>query len=206
VIGEVIDLNLSMALTKPKTQPTGPAATAALNEAQRKARELTKKRLNQAEERAKQAEKRAVAAEARAKRELAAAAASANRKAAEARVTAEAKAKRELAAAVDAAAKKAAAERSTAAQPTTPVTTTPAAPADPASNIQSLQVVEALLGRGQRKVIQRILKTKGFYNGPIDSIFGDLTRTAIRNFQRSSGASETGYLTPNQFQQLVASR
>jgi hypothetical protein len=181
VIGEVLDINLSMDLTKPKLQPTRPVAeTADLNEAQRKARELAEKRLNQAEERAKQAEKRAQAAEARAKRELAAA--------------------------VDAAAKNAAAERSAAAKPTTPVTTMPTAPTDPAPNIQSLKVVEALLGRAQRKVIQRILKTKGFYNGPIDAIFGDLTRTAIRDFQRSSDARETGYLTPDQFQELVASR
>ena len=206
MIGEVKDINLSTDLTRPKPRPTRPAAeTATLSEAQRKARELAEKRLNQAEERANQAEKRAQVAEARAKRELAAAAA-ANRKAAQARVAAEAKAKRVLAAAVDAAARKAAAEKSAAAQPAAPVTTAPTAPADPAPNIQSLQVVEALLGRGQRKVIQRILKTKGFYNGPIDAIFGDMTRTAIRDFQRNSNARETGYLTPEQFQELVASR
>ena len=82
--------------------------------------------------------------------------------------------------------------------------TAPPQPAVP--NIQSLQVVEALLGRGQRRIIQRILKSKGYYNGPLDAIFGDGTRAAIRAFQRDEGAAETGYLTPDQFQQLIASR
>ena len=80
------------------------------------------------------------------------------------------------------------------------------APANPAPNIQSLQVVEALLGRGQRKIIQRILKTKGYYQGPIVAIFGVLTRAAIKAFQRDEEADATGYLTPDQFRQLVASR
>ena len=219
IVGKTEDRNLSQDAAKPKPeQTTKPAAeTAALKEADRKARELAEKRLNQAEERARRAEKRAKEAEARAKRELAAAAASAKRRAEEAKAAAEAKAKRDLAAAVAAAARKAAADRaaalraeaerkSAAAQPSAPTTPAPTAPADPAPNIQSLQVVEALLGRGQRRVIQRILKSKGYYNGPIDAIFGDQTRAAIRDFQRDGGARETGYLTPDQLQQLVASR
>ncbi|MGI9478051.1 MAG: peptidoglycan-binding protein [Hyphomicrobiaceae bacterium] len=221
IVGKTEDRNLSQDAAKPKPEQAKPAAeTAALKEANRKARELAEKRLNQAEERARRAEKRAKEAEARAKRELAAAAASAKRRAKEAKAAkaaAEAKAKRDLAAAVAAAARKAAADKaaalraeaerkSAAAQPPAPATPVPTAPADPAPNIQSLQVVEALLGRGQRRVIQRILKSKGYYNGPIDAIFGDQTRAAIRDFQRDGGARETGYLTPDQLQQLVASR
>jgi peptidoglycan hydrolase-like protein with peptidoglycan-binding domain len=83
------------------------------------------------------------------------------------------------------------------AQPTTP------APKATGADVQSLQIVEALLGRSQRRVIQKLLKEKGLYQGPIDAIFGDRTRSAIRAFQKQSGAEETGYLTPAQFKRLV---
>jgi peptidoglycan hydrolase-like protein with peptidoglycan-binding domain len=58
----------------------------------------------------------------------------------------------------------------------------------------------------QRKIIQRILKTKGLYDGPIDAIFDKKKRVAIRAFQRQANATETGYLTPNQFRQLIADK
>ena len=189
VIGEIKESNLSEDLRKPE-----PPKAASSTDADRKARELAATRLNEAVERARLAEQRAREVETKAKRELAAAALEADRKAVAAKRTAEAKAKRELAAAVLAAARKTANERklveanSAAKQPVLNSLTT-TAPAVDSASIQSLQVVEALLGRGQRKVIQRILKSKGFYQGPIDAIFGDLTRTAIRDFQRHSGAS-----------------
>ncbi len=213
VVGEAKELNLSQDLTKPKQVTEAEA----LNNTERKARILAETRLNLAEERARQAEMRVKEAEAKAKRDLAAAADAAERRTAEARRVAEENAKRELAAVAAEAERKAgavtraeaarkAAEAKAAAQ-TQPSRPSPTlAPANPAPNIQSLQVVEALLGRGQRKVIQRILKTKGYYRGPIDAIFGDQTRAAIKAFQRDEVADETGYLTPDQFQQLVASR
>ncbi|MFT5509095.1 MAG: hypothetical protein ACI89J_002176 [Hyphomicrobiaceae bacterium] len=206
IIGKINESNLSEDLTKSEVPKV-----ASSNDADRKARELAETRLNQAVERAQEAEKRAREAEANARRELAAAALEADRKADAAKSTAEAKAKRELAAAMSAAARKAAAERKLAEVNSAPKQPLPdssktTAPPVNVANIQSLQVVEALLGRQQRKVIQGILKAKGFYEGPIDAIFGDQTRVAIRDFQRASGASETGYLTPAQFQQLVADR
>ena len=213
VVGEAKELNLSQDLTKPKQV----AEAEALNDTERKARILAETRLNLAEERARQAEMRAKEAEAKAKRDLAAAANAAEKRASEARRAAEEKAKRVLAAVAAEAERKAeaarkaeadrkAAEAKAAAQtpPSNPASTV--VPANPAPNIQSLQVVEALLGRGQRKVIQRILKKKGYYRGPIDAVFGDQTRAAIKAFQRDERAIETGYLTPDQFQQLVASR
>lgn len=206
VIGDVKESNLSEDLTKPEAPKV-----ASSTDADRKARELAETRLNQAVKRAQEAEKRAREAETNAKRALTAAALEADRKAVAAKRTAEAKAKREMAVAVSAATRKAATEqkaqvdRTVRTQPKPETATTPASAVSSAS-IQSLQVVEALLGRGQRKVIQRILKAQGFYQGPVDAIFGDLTRTAIRDFQRQSGASETGYLTPVQFQQLIASQ
>lgn len=155
------------------------AAREAEAEADRKARELAEAR-QLAETRAGEAEKRAREAEARARE-------------------AEARAQRELAAAKAAQEAAAAAAREAAAQPATPEP--PAA-----TNVESLQVVEALLGREQRRTIQRILRTKGLYDGPIDAIFGDRTRVAIKAFQKQNGAEETGYLTPNQFQKLVESQ
>lgn len=191
------------------------AAQARVKELEERAR-LAEQRAREAEEKAKRDFEARRRAEEKARRDLAAAASAAERRAAEAKRTAEENAKRELAAvaaeaerkAEDArraeAARKAAEER--AAARTEPASPAAEAPTDAAPNIQSLQVVEALLGRGQRRVIQRILKSKGYYQGSIDAIFGEMTRTAIRAFQRDLGATETGYLTPEQFQQLVASR
>jgi len=63
--------------------------------------------------------------------------------------------------------------------------------------------VEALLGRSKKKQLQRRLRKLGFYNGPIDAIFGDLTRQGIRDYQADSGDDTTGYLTPKQIQFLI---
>ncbi|MEM6496348.1 MAG: peptidoglycan-binding domain-containing protein, partial [Pseudomonadota bacterium] len=52
--------------------------------------------------------------------------------------------------------------------------------AQPPANLQSLQVVEALLGRAQRRNIQRRLQALGFYSGKLDAIFGARTRDAIK--------------------------
>ncbi len=79
-------------------------------------------------------------------------------------------------------------------------------PAQPPANLQSLQVVEALLGRAQRRNIQRRLQTMGLYTGKLDAVFGNRTRDAIKAFQRRLGDAETGYLTPDQLQKIVANR
>lgn len=60
------------------------------------------------------------------------------------------------------------------------------------------------LGRQQRRVIQQRLTGLSLYTGPIDGIMGPLTREAIMGFQKSRGASVTGYLTPDQFDELIA--
>ena len=46
----------------------------------------------------------------------------------------------------------------------------------------------------------------GLYNGKLDAVFGNQTRDAIKAFQRKINAEETGYLTPDQLQKIVASR
>ena len=40
--------------------------------------------------------------------------------------------------------------------------------------------------------IQKALKYNGYYNGEIDGIFGDNTKTAVMNFQRDSGLKADG--------------
>jgi Putative peptidoglycan binding domain/Caspase domain len=189
VIGTVHETNLSQNALPP-SKPVDAAAAAAARAKEMAAKEAAQRaqdlatakrqaeaRAGEAERRAKLAEIRAREAEARAKRELATAQA-------QQAAAAAARAKEE-------AARKAAATKAEPRQTDT-------------SNIQALQVVEALLGRVQRRTIQRILKTKGLYDGPIDAFFGEKTRAAIKAFQKQENAAETGYLTPDQFQKLIA--
>ncbi|MDX2287821.1 MAG: peptidoglycan-binding protein [Hyphomicrobiaceae bacterium] len=149
------------------------------------AREVEARR--DAERRAREAEERVRDAEARAR-------------------DAEERARAEARRAQDATAKSAVlSERGTSG---TPAAAQPAAPADGAGasdDTDSLRVVEALFGRAKRKRIQFELKKRAFYTGPIDAIFGDLTRQAIMEYQKSLGVQETGYLTPLQLQDLVGS-
>ena len=42
------------------------------------------------------------------------------------------------------------------------------------------------------KEIQKALKYNGYYNGEVDGIFGENTRTAVKNFQRDSGLTADG--------------
>jgi len=97
------------------------------------------------------------------------------------------------------------AQAAAAANEPTPAAQQPAAelPQREESNVGALKVVEALLGRSKKKQLQRRLRKLGFYNGPIDAIFGDLTRQGIRDYQADSADDTTGYLTPKQIQFLI---
>ncbi len=70
-------------------------------------------------------------------------------------------------------------------------------------NVESLQIVEALFGRSKRLQIQAALRERKLYIGPVDAIFGSLTRQAIKDYQKSIGAEASGYLTPQQMQSLT---
>jgi hypothetical protein len=193
VFGDVQEVNLSKEPAPPveKAPPVAaPAKVATPSEEELKARRLAEQRLTDAEERARLAEQRAREAEELARRKLAEARA-VTAKAAEEKAAAEERAR--IAAATAAARQK---------PPPEPARTTAAQPSE--ADLQSLQVVEALLGRGQRKTIQGLLKDMGLYDGPIDAIFGERTRVAIRAFQKQNGDAETGYMTPEQFQKLIA--
>ena len=73
----------------------------------------------------------------------------------------------------------------------------------PADSTAALQTVESLFGRAQRKAIQGKLQKLGHYKGPIDAVFAELTRAAIKDYQAAANAPATGYLTPEQVQQLL---
>jgi peptidoglycan hydrolase-like protein with peptidoglycan-binding domain len=55
-----------------------------------------------------------------------------------------------------------------------------------------------------RRQIQEALHRLGYYDGPVDGIFGPLTRAAIRRFQESIGGQSTGHLTAAEATRLVS--
>jgi len=64
---------------------------------------------------------------------------------------------------------------------------------------------EAWLDRTARRRIQRRLRDEGFEPGAPDGLFGPRTRAAIRDWQRSRGAPQTGYLNGTQALELTDS-
>jgi hypothetical protein len=71
------------------------------------------------------------------------------------------------------------------------------------SSLRPIQPVEDSLNASERLQVQRRLQALRLYRGRIDAVFGDLTREAIREFQKLAGAPETGYLTRSEFERLV---
>ena len=57
-----------------------------------------------------------------------------------------------------------------------------------------------------RRQVQEALRRLGYYRGPMDGIFGPLTRAAIHRFQQDIGAEPTGSLTADQASRLVSPR
>jgi peptidoglycan hydrolase-like protein with peptidoglycan-binding domain len=62
------------------------------------------------------------------------------------------------------------------------------------------------MSAADRRQIQASLRRLDYYRGPVDGIFGPLTRTAIRRFQQAIGAETSGTLTADQANRLVTSR
>lgn len=200
VIGTVPDLNLStlpseeaeiseaeiakqnaelQARLKADREARRKAELKARRQAELKVRRRAELRVREAEERALRAEERAKRAEERARREAARRALEASTRTALGAADAAGNAPTDAADMVD--------------EPSQAL----------GSDIASLQLVETLLGRTQRKEIQKRLQRLGLYHGRIDAIFGPLTRQAIKDFQTAHRAEPTGYLTPQQFQLLV---
>jgi len=62
---------------------------------------------------------------------------------------------------------------------------------------------EARMSRADRLQVQRALHRLGYYKGHVDGDFGELTRVAIRRFQRDIGVPITGHLTGREASRLV---
>jgi uncharacterized caspase-like protein len=95
--------------------------------------------------------------------------------------------------------------------PTLPAATPAPAPVPPPAaaapvvtyGLQELITFDGTLAREERMKIQRRLQEMGFYNDEIDGVFGTQTRQAIRAYQESKGAPRTGYVTPDELNDLL---
>ena len=97
------------------------------------------------------------------------------------------------------------------ATPPTP-STSPSAPA-PAAAVEAPSApspppmpAEAAMSDTNRRQVQETLHRLGYYQGPVDGIFGPLTRAAIRRFQQDIGTRPTGSLTADEANRVVTSR
>ena len=60
------------------------------------------------------------------------------------------------------------------------------------------------MSAADRRQIQAALHRLGYDPGPVDGLFGPLTRVAIRHYQQSIGAEQTGIITADQASRLQA--
>jgi peptidoglycan hydrolase-like protein with peptidoglycan-binding domain len=65
---------------------------------------------------------------------------------------------------------------------------------------------EAAMSDTSRRQVQETLHRLRYYQGPVDGIFGPLTRAAIRRFQQDIGTKPTGSLTADEANCVVTSR
>jgi peptidoglycan hydrolase-like protein with peptidoglycan-binding domain len=65
---------------------------------------------------------------------------------------------------------------------------------------------EAAMSDADRREVQEALHRRGYYRGPVDGIFGPLTRAAIRRIQQDIGTKPTGSLTADEANRVVTSR
>jgi len=53
-------------------------------------------------------------------------------------------------------------------------------------------VCQSSMGSSTIQGVQRALKAKGLYSGPIDGIYGSATKSAIRSYQKAKGLPVAG--------------
>ncbi len=98
-----------------------------------------------------------------------------------------------------------------ASPPTAPLNPEPPAqpsqatsPAPPTAPAAASMPSEDKMSVANRRQVQEALHHLGYYDGPVDGIFGPLTRAAIRRFQESTGEKSTGHLTAAEATRLVS--
>jgi hypothetical protein len=91
-----------------------------------------------------------------------------------------------------------------ATAPSPPVASAPSPPVTSAPPEQSPE--EARMTDGDRRKVQTALVRLGYYDNPVDGLFGPETRAAIRRYQHEIGAETTGRLTADQATKLVNTR
>ena len=74
----------------------------------------------------------------------------------------------------------------------------------PAAALATSMPSEDKMSVSDRRQVQEALHRLGYYEGPLDGIFGPLTRAAIRRFQESLGDQSTGHLTVAEATRLVS--
>lgn len=79
-----------------------------------------------------------------------------------------------------------------------------ASPLPPSAEDPEAVEMALALSHAQRVLVQKALSQYGFDVGAADGLFGRRTRAALAAHQRSKGFLQTGYLTPDQFEELVA--
>ena len=90
---------------------------------------------------------------------------------------------------------------------TSPAAPAPAATAEaPPAPAPPPMPAEAAMSDANRRQVQETLHRLGYYQGPVDGIFGPLTRTSIRRFQQDIGIKPTGSLTADEANRLVTAR
>jgi outer membrane biosynthesis protein TonB len=79
------------------------------------------------------------------------------------------------------------------------------APAPPSSTALAAAIpAEAKMNAKNRRQVQQALQRLGYYEGPLDELFGPATRSAIRRFQESIGAQATGRLNETEASRLAS--
>lgn len=84
----------------------------------------------------------------------------------------------------------------------TPPATTPPATTPPANATAALPVLRPGMEGDVVRRLQQRLKTKGFYNGAIDGIFGSQTEASVRQAQAASNLTVDGIVGPATWQVL----
>ena len=79
------------------------------------------------------------------------------------------------------------------------------APAPPSSSALAAAIpAEDKINARNRRQVQQALQRLGYYEGPLDELFGPATRSAIRRFQESIGAQATGRLNETEASRLAS--